>query len=192
MDNFWPTTGFSGYNGSFSCEHDNSTKSYPILMNLHRIVPCWKRKIPIDFCNGVIFGKIAPWACEHDNWTKSYPILMKLNRIVPWHRIDFCHNDVISDIISGTISPHDNSTVFEHNNSTVFHPIFTKLGRVDVIFILAAVRLRPPLSDPQVTPTGFLHSSTGWNIIPLKFYALHFFVHKTSMNILIFLIFWLI
>ena len=90
---------------------------------------------------------------------------MKLKRIVPWwvgkNPIDFCHDDVISDVISGTISPHDNSTVFEHDNSTVFNPIFTKLGRVDVIFILAAARLRLPVSDPQVTPTRFLLSSTG-------------------------------
>ena len=73
---------------TFSCEHDNSTKFYPILMKLHRIVFQWIRKNPIDFCHDdvisdVISGKIGLWACEHDNSSKSYPILMKLHRIVP-------------------------------------------------------------------------------------------------------------
>ena len=35
---------------TFPCEQHNSSKSYPILMKLHRIVPWWVRKNPIDFC----------------------------------------------------------------------------------------------------------------------------------------------
>ena len=37
-----------GFGGPYSL--DDSTKSYPILMKLRRIVPWWVRKNPIDFC----------------------------------------------------------------------------------------------------------------------------------------------
>ena len=72
-------------------------------MKLHRIVPWWIRKKPIDFCyddviSDVISGKYGLFACEHDNSTKSYPILMKLHRsILCWVRknlIDFSYDDV--------------------------------------------------------------------------------------------------
>ena len=44
---------------TFPCEQHNSTKSYPILMKLHRIVPCCKRKNPIDFCNDDVINDVT-------------------------------------------------------------------------------------------------------------------------------------
>ena len=84
----------SGKIAPWACEHDNSTKSYPILMKLHRIVPWWVRKNPIDFCHydvisDVISGTISPWACEHDNSTVFHPIFTKLGRVdVIWVETD--------------------------------------------------------------------------------------------------------
>ena len=77
---------------SVVCEHflvnTKSSKSYPILMKLHRIVPWGVRMNPIEFRNDdvisdVISGKSALLACKHSNSSKSYPISMKLHRIVP-------------------------------------------------------------------------------------------------------------
>ena len=58
---------------------------------------------------------------------------MKLNRIVPWvmmNPIKF-YDDIISDVISGDIA----LWAYEHDNWTIFHPISTKLGMVDGIWV---------------------------------------------------------
>ena len=60
-------------------------------MKLHRIVPWWVRKNPIDFCYDDVISdvtvtsfpvksalELVTFSCEHDNSSKSYPILMKL------------------------------------------------------------------------------------------------------------------
>ena len=47
-----------------------------------------------------------------------------------------------------------------------------------LLFMTSRCATAPALVGAQVTPTGFLLSSTGWNITPSKFYARHFFVHK--------------
>ena len=44
---------------TFPCEQHNSTKSYPILMKLHRIVPWWVRKNPIDFCYDDVISDVT-------------------------------------------------------------------------------------------------------------------------------------
>ena len=42
------------------------------------------------------------------------------------------YDDIISDVISGDIA----LWAYEHDNWTIFHPISTKLGMVDVIWVL--------------------------------------------------------
>ena len=44
---------------TFPCEQHNSSKSYPILMKLHRIVPWWVRKNPIDFCYDDVISDVT-------------------------------------------------------------------------------------------------------------------------------------
>ena len=44
---------------TFPCKHYNSTKSNPILMKLHRIVPWWVRKNPIDFCYDDVISDVT-------------------------------------------------------------------------------------------------------------------------------------
>ena len=59
---------------------------------------------------------------------------MNFNRIVPWrvmmNPIKF-YDDIISDVISGDIA----LWACEHDNLTNFHPISTKLGMVDGIWV---------------------------------------------------------
>jgi len=59
---------------------------------------------------------------------------MKLNRIVPLRvRINPLkfYDDIISDVISGDIA----LWACEHDNLTIFHPISTKIGMVDGIWV---------------------------------------------------------
>ena len=44
---------------TFPCAQHNSTKSYPILMKLHRIVPWWIRKKPIEFCYDDVISDVT-------------------------------------------------------------------------------------------------------------------------------------
>ena len=44
---------------TFPCKHYNSTKSYPILMKLHRIVPWWVRMNPIEFCYDDVISDVT-------------------------------------------------------------------------------------------------------------------------------------
>ena len=96
---------------TFPPEQHNSSKSYPILMKLHMIVPWWVRMDPVKFFyDDVIIDVISGCPLsffKYHNSTKSYSILMKLNRIVPWrvmmNPIKF-YDHIISDVISGDIA----------------------------------------------------------------------------------------
>ena len=49
----------SGKSALLACKHSNSSKSYPISMKLHRIVPWGVRMNPIEFRNVDIISDVT-------------------------------------------------------------------------------------------------------------------------------------
>ena len=92
------------------------------------------------------FPIFCPWACEHDNLTISHPNLMKLHRIDPWWKmknpIEFHNDDVISDIISGILSPE--------LVNTITWPFFIR-SQPNLVWLMLYEYSRTLLNDVTIT-----------------------------------------